>query len=79
MLICRKLERWDNSSSDSLWRNPENWDLNIILDNIKGKNGNDCILGGDGDDDTISGDNGNDVCIGGPGNDVFKKCETEIQ
>lgn len=48
-------------------------------DNIKGKNGDDCILGGDGDDDTISGDNGEDVCIGGAGNDTFKKCETEIQ
>ena len=48
-------------------------------DNIKGKNGDDCILGGDGDDDTISGDNGEDVCIGGAGNDTFKKCETELQ
>ena len=47
--------------------------------NLRGQNGNDCILGGGGDD-TLRGDNGIDVCIGGPGTDTFHStCETQIQ
>ena len=47
--------------------------------NLRGQNGNDCILGGGGND-TLRGDNGIDVCIGGPGTDTFHAtCETQIQ
>jgi Ca2+-binding RTX toxin-like protein len=47
--------------------------------NLRGQNGNDCIVGGDGND-TLRGDNGTDVCIGGPGTDSFHAtCETQIQ
>ena len=47
--------------------------------NLRGQNGNDCILGGGGND-TLRGDNGTDICIGGPGTDTFHAtCETQIQ
>ena len=47
--------------------------------NLRGQNGNDCILGGGGND-TLRGDNGTDICIGGPGTDSFHAtCETQIQ
>jgi len=47
--------------------------------NLRGQNGNDCIVGGGGND-TLRGDNGIDVCIGGPGTDTFHAtCETQIQ
>jgi Ca2+-binding RTX toxin-like protein len=47
--------------------------------NLRGMNGNDCIVGGGGND-TLRGDNGADVCIGGPGTDTFHAtCETQIQ
>jgi hypothetical protein len=47
--------------------------------NLRGLNGDDCILGGGGND-TLRGDGGNDVCIGGPGTDTFHAtCETQIQ
>jgi len=47
--------------------------------NLRGQSGNDCILGGGGND-TLRGDNGTDVCIGGPGTDTFHAtCETQIQ
>ena len=47
--------------------------------NLRGQNGNDCIVGGGGND-TLRGDNGTDVCIGGPGTDTFHAtCETQIQ
>ena len=47
--------------------------------NLRGMNGNDCILGGGGND-TLRGDGGTDVCIGGPGTDTFNAtCETQIQ
>jgi RTX calcium-binding nonapeptide repeat (4 copies) len=46
---------------------------------LRGKNGDDCILGGGGDD-TLRGDGGTDVCIGGPGTDTFHAtCEIQIQ
>ena len=34
--------------------------------NLRGQNGNDCIVGGGGND-ALRGDNGTDICIGGPG------------
>jgi Ca2+-binding RTX toxin-like protein len=47
--------------------------------NLRGMNGDDCILGGGGDD-VLRGDGGTDVCIGGPGTDTFHAtCETQIQ
>ena len=47
--------------------------------NLRGQSGDDCILGGGGND-TLRGDNGTDVCIGGPGADSFHAtCETQIQ
>ena len=47
--------------------------------NLRGQNGNDCIVGGGGND-ALRGDNGTDVCIGGPGTDTFHAtCETQIQ
>ena len=47
--------------------------------NLRGMNGNDCIVGGGGND-TLRGDSGTDVCIGGPGTDTFHAtCETQIQ
>ncbi|MGH3071119.1 MAG: hypothetical protein ACRDNB_02470 [Gaiellaceae bacterium] len=47
--------------------------------NLRGLNGNDCIVGGGGND-TLRGDGGTDVCIGGPGTDSFHTtCETQIQ
>jgi Ca2+-binding RTX toxin-like protein len=47
--------------------------------NLRGQSGNDCIVGGGGND-TLRGDNGTDVCIGGPGTDTFHAtCETQIQ
>ena len=47
--------------------------------NLRGQNGNDCIVGGGGND-TLRGDGGTDVCIGGPGTDTFHAtCETQIQ
>ena len=47
--------------------------------NLRGMNGNDCILGGGGND-MLRGDGGTDVCIGGPGTDTFHAtCETQIQ
>jgi hypothetical protein len=47
--------------------------------NLRGQNGDDCILGGGGND-TLRGDGGTDVCIGGPGTDAFNvTCETQIQ
>ena len=47
--------------------------------NLRGKNGDDCILGGGGND-MLRGDGGTDVCIGGPGTDTFDaSCETQIQ
>lgn len=39
-------------------------------DDIKAKNGNDCIVGGAGND-TLDGANGNDVILGGDGNDTI--------
>ena len=46
---------------------------------LRGQNGNDCIVGGGGND-TLRGDGGTDVCIGGPGTDTFHAtCETQIQ
>ena len=46
---------------------------------LRGMNGNDCIVGGGGND-ALRGDNGTDVCIGGPGTDMFHAtCETQIQ
>lgn len=46
---------------------------------LRGNGGNDCILGGGGDD-SLRGDAGTDVCIGGPGTDTFHaSCETRIQ
>lgn len=46
---------------------------------LRGRGGNDCILGGGGND-TLRGDAGTDVCIGGPGTDTFQAtCETQIQ
>lgn len=46
---------------------------------LRGRNGNDCILGGGGND-RLRGDGGTDVCIGGPGIDTFHPtCETQIQ
>ena len=47
--------------------------------NLRGQNGNDCIVGGGGND-ALRGDGGTDVCIGGPGTDTFHAtCETQIQ
>ncbi|NUT56981.1 MAG: hypothetical protein HOQ03_13510, partial [Thermoleophilia bacterium] len=47
--------------------------------NLRGMNGDDCILGGGGND-TLRGDGGTDICIGGPGTDTFHStCETQIQ
>ena len=47
--------------------------------NLRGQSGNDCILGGGGND-ALRGDAGTDVCIGGPGTDSFHAtCETQIQ
>ena len=47
--------------------------------NLRGQNGDDCILGGGGND-MLRGDGGTDVCIGGPGTDTFHAtCETQIQ
>jgi RTX calcium-binding nonapeptide repeat (4 copies) len=47
--------------------------------NLRGKNGDDCIVGGGGND-SLRGDGGTDVCIGGPGTDTFDaSCETQIQ
>jgi Ca2+-binding RTX toxin-like protein len=47
--------------------------------NLRGMNGDDCILGGGGND-ALRGDGGTDVCIGGPGTDTFNAtCETQIQ
>jgi len=47
--------------------------------NLRGQNGNDCIVGGGGND-MLRGDGGTDVCIGGPGTDTFDaSCETQIQ
>ena len=46
---------------------------------LRGMNGDDCILGGVGND-TLRGDGGTDVCIGGAGTDTFHAtCETQIQ
>lgn len=46
---------------------------------LRGNGGNDCILGGGGND-FLRGDAGADVCIGGPGTDTFQaSCETQIQ
>ena len=46
---------------------------------LRGQNGDDCILGGAGND-TLRGDGGTDVCIGGAGTDTFHAtCETQIQ
>jgi Ca2+-binding RTX toxin-like protein len=46
---------------------------------MRGNSGNDCILGGAGND-SLRGDGGNDVCIGGAGTDTFNStCETQIQ
>ena len=46
---------------------------------LRGQNGNDCIVGGGGND-SLRGDGGTDVCIGGPGTDtVHSTCETQIQ
>ena len=43
--------------------------------NLNGGNGNDCILGGAGNDN-LKGNNGTDVCIGGPGTDTaHASCE----
>ena len=47
--------------------------------NLRGQSGDDCILGGGGND-TLRGDAGTDVCIGGPGADSFHAtCETQVQ
>jgi Ca2+-binding RTX toxin-like protein len=47
--------------------------------NLRGMNGNDCIVGGGGND-ALRGDNGTDVCIGVPETDTFHAtCETQIQ
>jgi len=47
--------------------------------NLRGGNGDDCILGGGGND-ALRGDGGTDVCIGGPGTDTFHaSCEIQIQ
>ena len=47
--------------------------------NLRGKNGDDCILGGGGND-MLRGDGGTDVCIGGPRTDTFDaSCENQIQ
>ncbi|MBA3348286.1 MAG: hypothetical protein H0T13_06965 [Actinobacteria bacterium] len=46
---------------------------------LRGNAGDDCILGGGGND-SLRGDAGTDVCIGGPGTDTFHvSCETQIQ
>ena len=46
---------------------------------LRGNGGNDCIVGGGGND-SLRGDAGTDVCIGGPGTDSFHvSCETQIQ
>jgi hypothetical protein len=46
---------------------------------LRGLTGDDCILGGAGND-TLRGDGGTDVCIGGAGADTFHAtCETQIQ
>jgi Ca2+-binding RTX toxin-like protein len=46
---------------------------------LRGQNGNDCIVGGGGND-SLRGDAGTDACIGGPGTDTFHaSCETQIQ
>lgn len=46
---------------------------------LRGQNGNDCIVGGGGND-SLRGDGGADVCIGGAGTDTFHStCETQIQ
>jgi hypothetical protein len=36
---------------------------------MRGQQGDDCVLGGGGDD-TFRDNGGYDVCIGGPGNDL---------
>jgi Ca2+-binding RTX toxin-like protein len=41
--------------------------------------GDDCVLGGDGNDTIDGGLLGQDVCIGGPGTDTFVNCEVEVQ
>jgi Ca2+-binding RTX toxin-like protein len=46
------------------------------INNIHGKNGDDCILGGPAAN-TINGGNGNNVCISGPGSTFFK-CTVQI-
>ena len=47
--------------------------------NLRGMNGDDCILGGGGND-MLRGDGGTDVSIGGPGTDTLHAtCETQIQ
>jgi Ca2+-binding RTX toxin-like protein len=46
---------------------------------LRGQNGNDCLVGGGGND-SLRGDAGTDICIGGPGTDTFHaSCETQIQ
>ncbi len=46
---------------------------------MDGLAGDDCILGGGGNDN-LRGSQGTDVCIGGPGVDTFHPtCETQIQ
>jgi hypothetical protein len=50
-----------------------------LVDIMRGRGGNDCILGGAGND-SLRGDAGTDVCIGGSGTDTFHAtCETQIQ
>jgi hypothetical protein len=46
---------------------------------LRGQNGDDCIVGGGGND-SLRGDGGTDVCIGGAGTDTFHStCELQIQ
>lgn len=49
------------------------------IDVMSALNGNDCVLGGGGDDNINCGNGANDIAIGGPGIDVFAaNCETQI-
>jgi hypothetical protein len=51
----------------------------ILADDIDSGKGNDCILGGGGDD-RFRGEQNTDVCMGGPGTDSFHpSCETQLQ
>ena len=49
-------------------------------DDMSSMFGDDCLLGGGGNDSLDGGQHINgDVCIGGPGTDTFSNCETAIQ